>query len=227
MHVQEVMHCDVKEQNIMLRGEDLCTPDVVIIDLGVAQRASTQRRVIYGTPGYIAPEVWTTKNWVPRSDMFSLGVVLVQMLIGRTGIFTENAKTYREIEEATKSRQPPFDSMPAHLPNLKWLARKLLAKDVRSRPSVDSLLQKPWEDAKKQERAELKGNNRKHRRSCSDSHNLDAALLPGTCRSSGPHPLLSARRAPHHRVTRSLSLSLRRVPPASQIHAPRFSLFVA
>jgi serine/threonine protein kinase len=64
MHARDVMHCDIKEQNIMLRGEDLWEPEVVIIDLGVAQRSSTQRSIIYGTPGYIPPEVWEAKKLV-------------------------------------------------------------------------------------------------------------------------------------------------------------------
>jgi serine/threonine protein kinase len=146
MHAQGVMHCDIKEQNIMLQGEDLWEPEVVIIDLGVAQRSSTQRSIIYGTPGYIPPEVWEAKNWHPESDMFSLGVVVLQMLIGRTGIFTDDTTTFKDVAEATRSRSPPFDAIPSEYPRLKWLAQKLLVKEFRSRPSAACVLQEPWED---------------------------------------------------------------------------------
>lgn len=143
MHAQNVMHCDIKEQNIMLKGDDLWEPEVIIIDLGVAQRTGTQRSIIYGTPGYIPPEVWAAKNWQPQSDMFSLGVVIVQMLIGKVGIFTSDTSSYKEIEQATRWRVPPFELMPTEFPSLRELARKLLAKDVDARPSAASILQEP------------------------------------------------------------------------------------
>jgi len=146
MHSQDVMHCDIKEPNIMLRTEDLSNPEVVIIDLGIAQRASTQRKMIYGTPGYIPPEVWETKNWCPESDMFSLGVVVLQLLMGKMGIFVEKTRTYKEVEEATKQRLPPFELMPIEFPVFRGLAQKLLEKDFRARPTAASLLQGSWED---------------------------------------------------------------------------------
>jgi serine/threonine protein kinase len=149
MHALDVTHCDIKEQNIMVRGEDLWEPEVVIIDLGVAQRGSTQRSIIYGTPGYIPPEVWEAKNWYPQSDMFSLGVVVLQMLIGRMGIFTDDTTTFKDVEEATRCRTPPFELMPVEYPSLKWLAQKLLSKEFQIRPSAKSLLQEPWEDVPK------------------------------------------------------------------------------
>lgn len=145
MHAQHVVHCDIKEPNIMLRTEDLRNPEVVIIDLGIAQHETTTRTVIYGTPGYIPPEVWLSKNWIPQSDMFSLGVVVMQMLIGKTGIFTEGAQTYRHMEEMARCRTPPFELMPPHLPSLRLCAQKLLLKDFSARPNAGDLLLESWE----------------------------------------------------------------------------------
>jgi serine/threonine protein kinase len=146
MHAHDVLHCDIKEANIMMKAEDLSKPEVVIIDFGVAQRAGTSRNVIYGTPGYIPPEVWESKNWVPQSDMFSFGVVLVQMLIGKTGIFTENTRTYKEMMEATKCRLPPFELMPLEWPSLQRLAEQLLSKDLQARPTAATVLHSMWDD---------------------------------------------------------------------------------
>jgi len=79
-----------------------------------------------------------------------MGVVIVQMLIGKMGIFTEGTSTYKEVEDATKNRLPPFDLMPLEFPSLKWLAQKLLAQDFKSRPSAASawvqMLEEPWKD---------------------------------------------------------------------------------
>jgi len=162
MHARNVMHCDIKEPNIMLRTGDLREPHVVIIDLGVAQRSTTQRTVIYGTPGYIPPEVWEAKNWYPQSDMFSLGVVVVQTIIGKTGIFTENTRTYKECFEATRKRIPPFELMPVEFPALQGLAQKLLLKDFQCRPSASSMLEHPWK-AIPQESTRAKGNDGRQR----------------------------------------------------------------
>jgi len=162
MHAQDVMHCDIKEPNIMLRTGDLQEPDVVIIDLGVAQPATTKRTIIYGTPGYIPPEVWEGKYWYPQSDMFSLGVVVVQAVIGKTGIFTENTRTYKEVFEATRSRPPPFDLMPVEFPALQGVAQQMLLKDFQGRPSASSMLEHPWE-ATPQERTLAKLSDGRHR----------------------------------------------------------------
>lgn len=140
MHAQSIMHCDIKEANIMLRSEDLHEPEVVIIDMGVAQRATTQRSIIYGTPGYIPPEVWEAKNWYPQSDSFSFGVVVIQMVTGKTGIFTENAKTYKDVKQATETRRPPFHLVPMELQSFRWLAHKLLVKDLQARFTATEIL---------------------------------------------------------------------------------------
>jgi serine/threonine protein kinase len=110
IHRSGIVHCDIKEPNIMLKGNDMSAAEVVIIDFGVAQRVgTTERAAIYGTPGYIAPEVWDTKIWCPKGDMFSFGVVVVQLLLGKVGIFTENAKSFKEVKEATQKRLPPLE----------------------------------------------------------------------------------------------------------------------
>jgi serine/threonine protein kinase len=144
MHSRDVMHCDIKEANIMLKDKDLGEPEAVIIDFGVAQRASNEREVIYGTPGYIPPEVWEGKTWYPKSDMFSFGVVVTQLLIGKVGIFTEDTRTYKDIKGATQVRRPPFELMLPEHPSLRWVAEKLLAKDQDDRLSANDLLEMPW-----------------------------------------------------------------------------------
>jgi serine/threonine protein kinase len=140
----------------MLRGNHLPAAEVVIIDFGVAQRAGAERAIIHGTPGYIAPEVWDTKIWCPAGDMFSLGVVIVQVLLGKVGIFTENTRTYKEVKEATKQRLPPLELMPAECPSLQWLTKHLLAKDYLSRPTASNLLHDPWGEEDEEEDASRK-----------------------------------------------------------------------
>lgn len=151
LHRHGIMHCDVKEQNLMVKNTNYLVPEVVLIDFGVAQEANNKRDVIYGTPGYIPPEVWETKIWQPQSDAFSLGVVILQMLIGRVpntddrcGIFVSNAATYKEVRNATETFEPPFQSISVFHRNLKELVRQLLDKDSRLRPSPTFVLSSGW-----------------------------------------------------------------------------------
>lgn len=143
MHELNVIHCDVKEPNLMLRTANCFEPEVVLIDFGVAQEVDEQRTVIYGTPGYIAPEVWDAKTWRKEGDMFSLGVVMLQLMLDRVpdsgnncGIFVEDTISYRDVRAATQTREPPFECLPACYTQLGQLARQLLQKDPSLRPSA-------------------------------------------------------------------------------------------
>lgn len=86
LHSQAMVHCDIKEQNVMIAADDhFKAPRAVLIDLGIAQFfADTLSSEACGTPGYIPPEVWEMRFWCPRGDVFSLGIVFFQLLSGRT-----------------------------------------------------------------------------------------------------------------------------------------------
>lgn len=82
-HTQNVVHRDVKPSNIMLTAEN----QALLTDFGVALALDdpvlTQTGYIVGTPAYIAPEQAAGKKPIDgRADLYSLGVVLYQMLTG-------------------------------------------------------------------------------------------------------------------------------------------------
>jgi len=152
LHGHGIVHCDVKEPNLMIKTGNYHKPEVVLIDFGVAQKAaSADRTVIYGTPGYIAPEVWDVKTWCPKGDMFSLGVVFLQLLIDRVpssssrcGVFVENTTNFREVRTATQTREIPFDSMPCSHTHLREFVEQMLERDPSVRPSAADLLCDGW-----------------------------------------------------------------------------------
>lgn len=151
MHRHAMMHCDIKEPNIMLKSVDYANPQIALIDFGLAQ-CSAGDGVSGGTPGYIPPETLETSIWFPRGDIFSMGVVFFQIMADKTpsettgkgGLFTEGATTMHEVVEFTKLRQPPWYLIRYQYPGvMPWLP-KMLEKDLRHRPKAPMLLQDSW-----------------------------------------------------------------------------------
>ena len=94
-HARNVIHCDIKPSNVML------TPDDVpkVLDFGIARRSSAggvaTTRHVRGTPAYMAPEVLSGAAPTPQSDVFSLGVMLCELVAGRRPHLGETANLLR------------------------------------------------------------------------------------------------------------------------------------
>lgn len=160
LHEKAMMHCDIKEPNLMLKTDNYHQPEVVIIDFGIAQEDVCDRQRVCGTPGYIPPETWETKKWFPKGDCFSLGVTMMQLLIDqvpmvsespnavqkmlRWGIFSDGTKTLEEIAHATRTRHAPFHRLPKECPGLAVLIEKLLEKRQEPRYNASQALNDSW-----------------------------------------------------------------------------------
>jgi serine/threonine-protein kinase len=81
-HAQNIVHRDIKPANIMYEPEAKITK---VTDFGIARitdSSKTKTGVVLGTPSYMSPEQLSGKHVDGRSDLFSLGVTLYQMLTG-------------------------------------------------------------------------------------------------------------------------------------------------
>ena len=89
VHDQQIVHRDVKPQNLIL-GEE----GVVLVDFGVATRldATDAGTVGIGTPRFMAPEVFAGGAVSPRSDVFSLGATVWNLLSGTAPVYADDTR---------------------------------------------------------------------------------------------------------------------------------------
>ncbi|MEJ2422731.1 MAG: serine/threonine-protein kinase [Acidobacteriota bacterium] len=141
LHGLGIVHRDVKTGNILL-GPD---GGVKVGDFGLAKGGDlgaslTQPGAALGTPGYMAPEVIRGKPATSRSDLYSVGVVLFEML---TGLLPHRGTSALEIASRQLADPPPLHLLKErNVP--RWLARivaRLLERDPGDRfPSAKTTL---------------------------------------------------------------------------------------
>jgi Tol biopolymer transport system component len=144
-HAQRVMHRDLKPANIKITPDGL----VKVLDFGLAKAVSgepfsgdpmesptltamaTQRGVILGTAGYMSPEQARGKPVDKRTDIWSFGCVLFEMLTG-AGPF--KGETVTDSIGAILHKDPEWEKLPAETPpRLLLLLRHCLARDPNRR----------------------------------------------------------------------------------------------
>ncbi len=137
-HKQGIIHRDIKPDNIMFRQDG--TP--VLVDFGIARAVDTNLEMTktgmgIGTPHYMSPEQCQTGPLDGRSDFYSLGVVLYEILTGE--------KPYRAdtiMAVALKQIQEPVPKLPAPLARYQPLLDKMMAKNKEDRVQNGAALQR-------------------------------------------------------------------------------------
>lgn len=109
-HEMGMVHCDMKPGNVMLQSNGVA----FVSDFGIARMAdaSTATMVGMATPAHIAPELVRGENPTPQTDVYSLGVMLFEMLTGGERPFTgDEAETTGSTAERVRweqeHREPP------------------------------------------------------------------------------------------------------------------------
>ncbi|WP_406740098.1 serine/threonine-protein kinase [Streptomyces atratus] len=131
-HSCKVLHHDIKPDNIMITNQG----EVKIVDFGLASFADvTQSHTGVGTPLYKAPERWNDNPGSVRSDLYSVGCVLYEMLTGRPpfGSPQDDPMTVGRMHQ-DDSPAPPSAHRPGVPDQLDSIVRILLAKDPAYRP---------------------------------------------------------------------------------------------
>ena len=129
IHAVGVLHRDLKPANVMLRTDgSLC-----LIDFGLAKANEldadlTGTREIFGTPYYMSPEQGHAELIDARSDLYSLGVVFFEMLIGRKPYTGGSA-----MEVIYKHKRAELPPIAAQYASYEPILRRLLAKSPQDR----------------------------------------------------------------------------------------------
>jgi len=131
-HEHEIVHRDVKPSNIMVIRDG----HVKITDFGIARMASssvrTQTGMVLGSPKYMSPEQVMGKSIDQRSDIFSLGVMLYEMLTGQAPFDGENVNAI--MYQTLNAVVPPPNMMNPAIPEMvNFIVAKALAKGVEDR----------------------------------------------------------------------------------------------
>ncbi len=146
-HAAGLIHRDVKPSNVFLhrtaRGEV-----TKILDFGIAKLAAesaigqslTIDGSLLGTPAYMAPERFRRGPYGPRSDIYSVGAMLYEMLSGRLPFIPSTADPLALVAMQAEEDPPPLRARrPDVSPALEALVLLALSRNPETRPTADQL----------------------------------------------------------------------------------------
>jgi len=134
-HRAGLVHCDIKPQNVLVSPKGL----VKVTDFGIARAFQEEptphhkkEQVVWGSPHYLSPEQIQGEQPKPASDVYSIGIILYEMLTGvppfhdtdTRALLTKHLEEVPALPETLNPRIPP---------KLGWLVNKVLSKDTAGR----------------------------------------------------------------------------------------------
>jgi tRNA A-37 threonylcarbamoyl transferase component Bud32/CheY-like chemotaxis protein len=149
LHEAGALHRDLKPGNVLMRASNR----VALTDFGLAKHAAidmeiTDPGIIFGTPHYMSPEQGHGEGVDERSDLYSLGVILFEMLSGEKPFTDPNPMAI-----IYKHRNQPIPQLPPATAHWQYLVDRLLAKKPADRYSNAAQAEAALHEAATQARA--------------------------------------------------------------------------
>lgn len=139
-HAQGIIHRDLKPSNVFLLRSQLKTDYVKVIDFGISKNLAdasglTGTGLVIGTPRYMSPEQIRGNQVGPQADLYALGIILFEMLVGQTPFQGDTASALMMAQVKTPPPPLPRTHDGCAVPEeLHALVSSLLAKRPADRP---------------------------------------------------------------------------------------------